>query len=318
MKRVKRKKAWVGAVIGLAGSIIGSILNHNAQKKQLKEQEANQYESRNLTTAANLANAINGSQDAANTYYDRMTLMKMGGNRYKRKCEAGSEIQTAIPKSSFDIGELFSGIGTATSSVMSGVNALNSANAVQNVRQAPQQFATKNIKLPTYYDRIAAAQNIYRCGGKKRPVGGNIPYTPEDDFNVIRDINRRRDRRRNEEFNKDALKTAAIIAGSGIAAYPLAGYLGASAAAIPTAAGESITNYLPFAGEWVPAAYTEAAFAPMQYQTLKEYGPQILESIKSIPKSIKEKFSPTEYGPYNLREVTVSAPRKTNSKYKRK
>lgn len=307
--KYKRKKAFWGAIAGAAASLIGgtisSIMNANAQKKQQEEQERAQREQNNLTTAANLATAINGSQDAADSYYDRLSLFKCGG---RKRVAWGTQ----------DTNDLIGGITKGLGSVVNSAVANNAVGNVQTVRQAPTQFQPKVIKLPTYYDRIAATQNIYRCGGKKKPVGGNIPYTPEDDFNVIRDINRRRDRRRNEEFNKDALKTAAIIAGSGLAAYPLAGYLGASAAAIPTAAGESITNYLPFAGEWVPAAYTEAAFAPMQYQTLKEYGPQILESIKSIPKSIKEKFSPTEYGPYNLREITVSAPRKTNRKYKRK
>ena len=34
----KRPKAWVGAVIGAASSLLGSILNANAQEKQLEEQ----------------------------------------------------------------------------------------------------------------------------------------------------------------------------------------------------------------------------------------------------------------------------------------
>lgn len=307
--KYKRKKAVWGALAGmavsLAGNIISGIINKNAKEKQEARENALAHQQNNLTAAANLANAINGSSEVVDNYNDRITYKR--GGKYKR-ASWGTQ----------DTNSLLSSLGGAAGSVVNAAMNANAMGNIQTVRQAPAQFQPKVIKLPTYYDRIAATQNIYRCGGKKRPVGGNIPYTPEDDFNVIRDINRKRDRRRNEEFNKDALKTAAIIAGSGLAAYPLAGYLGATAAAVPTAAGESIINYLPFAGEWVPAAYTEAAFAPMQYQTLKEYGPQILESIKSIPKSIKEKFSPTEYGPYNLREVTVSAPRKTNSKYKRK
>lgn len=161
VKRNQRNKAFWGAIAGAAASLIGgtisSIITANAQKKQQREQERLQREQTNINTAANLANAINGSQDAADSYYDRMTLMPLGGNRKFKRAAWGTQ----------DTNNLLSGVTNGIGSVINSAINANAVGNVQTVRQAPAQFQPKVIKLPTYYDRIAAQQNIYRCGGKK-------------------------------------------------------------------------------------------------------------------------------------------------------
>lgn len=312
VKRNQRNKAFLGALIGagvsLIGNTIGSIIGANAQKKQQREQERQQIEQNNLTTAANLANAINGSQDVVDSYYDRVTLMPLGG---KKKLGAwGTQ----------DTNDIINGVSSGIGSVVKSVIGANTMGNIQTVRQAPAQFEPKVLVRPTYYNRIQPMQKIFKCGGRK-PDGGIVQY--EDDPMVLRDIRRAQDARRNRQFDRDLAKIAGIIGATGVAAYPLSGYAAAEAAATALPTGESLVQYLPYAGEWVPSTYMEAAFAPAQYKALKEYGPQAWEALKSMGRDIKAKFSRKnnneEYGPYNLSEIVVEAPRKRhNNKYKRK
>lgn len=164
VKRNQRNKAFLGSLIGagvsLIGNTIGSIIGANAQKKQQREQERQQIEQNNLTTAANLANAINGSQDVVDSYYDRVTLMPLGG---KRKLGAwGTQ----------DTNDVISGVSSGIGSVVKSVIGANTMGNVQTVRQAPAQFEPKVLVRPTYYNRIQPMQNVYKCGGRKIARGG--------------------------------------------------------------------------------------------------------------------------------------------------
>lgn len=164
VKRNKRNKAFLGSLIGagvsLIGNTIGSIIGANAQKKQQREQERQQIEQNNLTTAANLANAINGSQDVIDSYYDRVTLMPLGG---KRKVGAwGTQ----------DTNNVISGVSSGIGSVVKSVIGANAMGNVQTVRQAPAQFEPKVLVRPTYYNRIQPTQNVFKCGGRKIARGG--------------------------------------------------------------------------------------------------------------------------------------------------
>lgn len=158
VKRNQRNKAFLGALIGagvsLIGNTIGSIIGANAQKKQQREQERQQIEQNNLTTAANLANAINGSQDVVDSYYDRVTLMPLGG---KRRIGAwGTQ----------DTNDVISGVSSGIGSVVKSAIGANTMGNVQTVRQAPAQFEPKVLVRPTYYNRIQPMQNVYKAGGK--------------------------------------------------------------------------------------------------------------------------------------------------------
>ena len=168
--KYKRKKAFWGAVAGAAASLIGgtisSIMNANAQKKQQEEQERAQREQNNLTTAANLANAINGSQDAADSYYDRLSLFKCGG---RKRVAWGTQ----------DTNDLIGGITKGLGSVVNSAVANNAVGNVQTVRQAPVQFQPKQLVMPSYYSRIQPSQYVFKNGGMlpvrqmKTPRRGN-------------------------------------------------------------------------------------------------------------------------------------------------
>lgn len=156
--KYKRKKAVWGAIAGmavsLAGNIISGIINKNAKEKEQARENALANYQNNLNAGANLANAINGSSDLVDNYNQRVTFKR--GGKYRRAAWGAQ-----------DTSSLISGLGSALGSVATSAINSSSNNNVQTVRQAPVQFQPKVIKLPTYYDRIAAAQNIYRCGGKK-------------------------------------------------------------------------------------------------------------------------------------------------------
>lgn len=164
VKRNQRNKAFLGSLIGagvsLIGNTIGSIIGANAQKKQQREQERQQIEQNNLTTAANLANAINGSQDVVDSYYDRVTLMPLGG---KRRIGAwGTQ----------DTNDVISGVSNGLGSVVKSAIGASTMGNVQTVRQAPAQFEPKVLVRPTYYNRIQPMQNVFKCGGRNIARGG--------------------------------------------------------------------------------------------------------------------------------------------------
>ena len=160
MKRRKtnRNKAVWGAVIGAAASLLGglasNLIGSNAQEKARKRQEAAEYEARNNATAANLANAINGSQDIVDDYYDRVTLKRYGG---RNKAEGGG---------GFDWNSVINGISGAMGSIGNAVIKSNGYNGVQIIQPTPMQFQPKVRKYPTMYDRLM--QQNFRCGGRKK------------------------------------------------------------------------------------------------------------------------------------------------------
>lgn len=96
--RIERPKAWVGAVIGAASSLLGSILNSNAQEKQLEEQRRIQAHKDAVTRAENMTQAFGLTQNAQKEYEDRFRLpYAKGGRRRLRDGVSITDGGYAIP-----------------------------------------------------------------------------------------------------------------------------------------------------------------------------------------------------------------------------
>lgn len=95
---VKRPKAWVGAVIGAASSLLGGILNADAQEKQLEEQRRIQAHKDAIARAENMTQALGLTQNAQLEYENRFRLpYAKGGRRRLRDGVSITDGGYAIP-----------------------------------------------------------------------------------------------------------------------------------------------------------------------------------------------------------------------------
>ena len=96
-KKVKRDKAFLGAIIGavagLAGSAIGGSISSNKAKAQLEAQQRAQNKQDTLTMAQNLSSSY-GNQEYVDEFNKRITF-KNGGKMKRRKCSAGNKVSLA-------------------------------------------------------------------------------------------------------------------------------------------------------------------------------------------------------------------------------
>lgn len=81
MKQGKRKKAFIGSIIGMAGQIIGSAIAANKERKAMEEQQQMQNKLDATNQAAALSAAYN-NQEYADDFKKKVT-MKAGG-KYKK------------------------------------------------------------------------------------------------------------------------------------------------------------------------------------------------------------------------------------------
>lgn len=81
MKKCKRKKAFLGSIIGMAEQIIGSAITANKERKSMEEQQQMQNKVDAVNQAAALSSAYN-NQEYAKDFKKKVTL-KAGG-KYKR------------------------------------------------------------------------------------------------------------------------------------------------------------------------------------------------------------------------------------------
>ncbi len=164
VKRKERNKAFLGAVIGAAASLLGgigsSIIASNSAKKQQREQEAMQRRNANYQTAANISNYINGSSDIVDDYYNRVVLQRCGG---RHKYEGGG---------GFDWNSTINGIGSALGSVGSSAISSTVPTGTQIIQPSAQQFTPKiykprNITPISTYDMLMSERRM-RCGGRMK------------------------------------------------------------------------------------------------------------------------------------------------------
>ena len=184
-KIVKRNKAWLGAVIGTATNIAGSIIGGNAQKKAARAQARAQNRQATLEMANNLSNAY-GDQEYVDDFQNKIAfrnggrvkrtkLYSCGGKRKfscggKRKFSCGGRKRyedggLKLWDGANDLGSVISDVGSA----VGGVIQQNGAASAQRTMIQPvvntAGTAKQEIKKPSYLRSDNVQQQAYRCGG---------------------------------------------------------------------------------------------------------------------------------------------------------
>lgn len=186
----KRKKAWIGALIGGALSILGgvgsSIVSKNAQEKALAKQQREQAKQDTFEMAQNLT-AGYGNQDYADEFQKKITF-KNGGIakskytdriKYNKKFACGGRKKANLGADI--ISNLMGAIGNVSSAA---IQASTNNNPIKENISIPNIPKTE-IKTPNYQvkehsnafsttnnnyviDNIMNNKRMFKCGGKKR------------------------------------------------------------------------------------------------------------------------------------------------------
>ena len=151
MKR-KQKKAFVGALIGgalgLGGSIIGGLMNKNAAEKAAKAQQKMANRQAALQSAQNLTNAY-GNQEYVDEFNKKIVAgntYKYGGNvkrKRKKKFEGGGIDWSSV------INGAFSGINSITNSAFN-AKTMNYQNNINQPITTTVGSPKENIEQPDY------------------------------------------------------------------------------------------------------------------------------------------------------------------------
>lgn len=184
-KIVKRNKAWLGAVIGTATNIAGSIIGGNAQKKAARAQARAQNRQATLEMANNLSNAY-GDQEYVDDFQNKIAfrnggrvkrtkLYSCGGKRRfscggKRKFSCGGRKRyedggLKLWDGANDLGSIISGIGNTVGGVIQQNGAANAQRTMIQPVVNPAGTAKQEIKKPSYLRSDNVQQQAYRCGG---------------------------------------------------------------------------------------------------------------------------------------------------------
>lgn len=185
-KKVKRNKAFLGAIIGAAAgigsSIIGGIMNKNSSEKAQRQQQIAQNRQDTYSMAQNLSNAY-GNQEYVDEFNKRVTFKKGGkmntkddrivrekklacGGRKKAACGTRKKAEWGAE----DTSALINGLGSAGSNIASA--AINSS--IDRSPIAKSMFSGKpkeRIEHPDYLINNATDNgyySIFACGGKRK------------------------------------------------------------------------------------------------------------------------------------------------------
>lgn len=183
-KKVKRDKAFLGAIIGavagIGSAIAGGAISKNSAEKARRQQQIAQNKQDTYTMAQNLSNAY-GNQEYVDEFNKRVTFKKGGkmntkGDRLVRekKFACGGRKKTAYgtrKKAAWgaeDTSALINGLGSAGSNIASAT--INSS--IDRSPVAKSIFSGKPkeyIEKPDYLITNATDNGYYyRCGGAKR------------------------------------------------------------------------------------------------------------------------------------------------------
>lgn len=174
-KRSKRPKAFIGALIGAATSIIGSSMAASAQERAQREAQLRQNKNDTLTMAQNLSAAY-GNQDYADEFANRAKFAK--GGMKKVKLVSGNNIVSRASKfrcggrKKFEDGggiQLFDGANDLNA-IVSGLGNLGGSAITASANNGPVKQGTifkgqakTDIKSPDY----SPAQLQFRYGGRR-------------------------------------------------------------------------------------------------------------------------------------------------------
>lgn len=192
-KKVKRNKAFLGAIIGavagIGSSILGGVINKNSSEKAQRQQQISQNRKDTYSMAQNLSNAY-GNQEYVDEFNKRITFKKGGkmntkddrlirekkfacGGR-KKSCGGRTKVACGTRKKAEwgaeDTSALINGLGSAGSSLASA--AISSS--INRSPIATTQFSGKPkeyLERPDYLVNNATDNgyySIFACGGKRK------------------------------------------------------------------------------------------------------------------------------------------------------
>lgn len=193
-KKVKRDKAFLGAVIGavagIGSTIVGGLMNKNSAKKSQRQQQTAQNKQDTYTMAQNLSNAY-GNQEYVDEFNKRVTFKKGGkmnikgdrliretklacGGRKKTACGGKTKAACGTRKKALwgveDTTALISGLGSAGSNIASA--AINSSIDRSPINKSMFSGKPKEyIEKPDYLIVNATDNGYYStfaCGGKRK------------------------------------------------------------------------------------------------------------------------------------------------------
>lgn len=181
-KKVKRDKAFLGAIIGavagLAGSAIGGSISSNKAKAQLRAQQRAQNKQDTLAMAQNLS-ASYGNQEYVDEFNKRITF-KNGGKMKRRKCSAGNKVSIAkrfacggrkkAKWGASDTSALISGLSGGLGNIVSASLSGNTGIVKQGDMFAgtPKEHLEKPDYITTPANNVSNNDYLYRVGGCKR------------------------------------------------------------------------------------------------------------------------------------------------------
>jgi len=189
MKQVKRDKAFLGAILGiasLAGSLISGGLSARAQAKSAQAQaDAIREQNRQNRITANQQNTMQAmqnmntlynNQDYLDDYYNRFntsvssstqTSLRCGGRKKIKKCGGRNKANFGTQLIKFNDAGGFSTLGNLASGIIGGISTNNAANIANSVK--PEYYRTMGVNIAGYSgDGFRDRFLTFKCGGKKR------------------------------------------------------------------------------------------------------------------------------------------------------
>ena len=174
---IKRDKAWLGAVIGAAAGIAGSIIGGNKQKKAAQAQARAQNKQATLEMANNFSNAY-GDQEYVDDFQNKITFRNGGrvkrtklyscGGKRKFSCggrkkygDGGLKLWDGVN----DLNSIIGGIGNSVGNVIQQSGAANAQKTMIQPVVNTAGIAKQEIKKPSYLRNDNIQQQAYRCGG---------------------------------------------------------------------------------------------------------------------------------------------------------
>lgn len=206
-KVVKRNKAFIGAIIGAVGNIVGSAISANkkkkAEEKAFKMQQEEQYRQDSLAAAQAMTQSY-ANQDYVDEYKKKVVLKNGGKMKTKqgnytdriknqkkyacggrKKANFGSTIANQFTGNNLNdsVGGIASGVGSIASSLINRpstpkmIKKADGFNYAQKTSLTPNSYSTTqpvtqnvNQQVPNnnqYSDRLAQMK-LGGCKGKKK------------------------------------------------------------------------------------------------------------------------------------------------------
>lgn len=171
-----KRKGFIGALIGTAASLAGSLISGAIQRKREEKARRENMILQNKQDTYNQANALTNqytNQEYVDEINNRIEFAAGGksnkvnyGNVRLKRFAAGGD------KNIFDSGNVISGVGEGLNSVLGRVIGSVDLSPIRTtpmeltgakVNLKPTNYKANNVSLPSTYDRL----EMFRLGGKR-------------------------------------------------------------------------------------------------------------------------------------------------------